>query len=235
MVAQPRRQMDEKRRSNRLSEIKAHLLQITKTCGSAWQARRSSVLGRRTGAGRLYSGVTATERVKRQRAIRVTRVRGGVLRARDGSTQRCLRRRQIRLKKSQDGALESRCAAALSIFARGGRGRAVGRWRAVCGHRRIHRPQPEGQVHGSRRHHRQEHVVGRQPVDHRRAVLRALCRLPQACRRHDAVRAGSLRRRRSELPDQDARLHRTRLALAVHPHAADPPRGLGARAISCRS
>ena len=165
------------------------------------------------------------------RAYRVTRVRGGVLRARDGRAQRCLRRRQIRLKKSQDGALESRRAAALSILARGGRGGAVGRRRAVRRHRRVHRPQPEGQVHGSRRHHRQEDVVGRQPVDHRGAVLRALCRLPQACRRHDAVRAGSLWRRRSDLPDQDPRLHRTRLALAVHPHAADPPRGVGAREL----
>ncbi len=35
-----------------------------------------------------------------------------------------------------------------------------------------------------------------------------------------AVRAGSLRRRRSGLSDQDPRLHRARLALAVHPHAA---------------
>ena len=92
---------------------------------------------------------------------------------------------------------------------------------------------PEGQVHGSRRDHRQEHVVGRQPVDHLGPVRRALCRLPQACRRHDAVRAGSLWRRRSDLPDQDPRLHRTRLALAVHPHAADPPRGVGAAGISC--
>ena len=30
------------------------------------------------------------------------------------------------------------------------------------------------------------------------------------------------------LPDQDPRLHRARLALAVHPHALDPPRGVGA-------
>src|SRR6476619_4748010 len=51
---------------------------MPKHAGSAWQVRRSSVLGRRTGAGRLYSGFTATERVKRQRAYRVTRVRGGV-------------------------------------------------------------------------------------------------------------------------------------------------------------
>ena len=31
------------------------------------------------------------------------------------------------------------------------------------------------------------------------------------------------------IPHQDPRLHRTRLALAVHPHAADPARGVGAR------
>src|SRR5882757_6038066 len=32
-----------------------------KCAGSAWQVRRCQVLGRRTGAGRLYSVVTATE------------------------------------------------------------------------------------------------------------------------------------------------------------------------------
>ena len=49
-------------------------------------------------------------------------------------------------------------------------------------------------------------------------------RFHQACRRHDAVRAGSLWRRRSALAHQDPRLHRTGLAFAVHPHAADPSR-----------
>ena len=43
--------------------------------------------------------------------------------------------------------------------------------------------------------------------------------LPRACEGQDAVRAGPLRRRRSEVPHQGARLHRTRLALAVHPPA----------------
>ena len=36
-------------------------------------------------------------------------------------------------------------------------------------------------------------------------------------------------------PDQDPRLHRTRLAFAVHPHAADPPRGVRTRRASCRN
>ena len=49
-----------------------------------------------------------------------------------------------------------------------------------------------------------------------------------------AVRAGPLRRRRSEIPDQDARLHRACLALAVHPSAADPPRALRARELRPR-
>ena len=68
-----------------------------------------------------------------------------------------------------------------------------------------------------------------------RAVRRALCRLPQARRRHDAVRAGPLWRRRSDFSDQDPRLHRTCLALAVHPHAADPSRGVGARELRART
>jgi putative heme iron utilization protein len=42
-------------------------------------------------------------------------------------------------------------------------------------------------------------------------------------RRARALRAGPLWRRRSGLPHQDARLHRIRLALAVHPQPADPP------------
>ena len=36
-------------------------------------------------------------------------------------------------------------------------------------------------------------------------------------------------------PHQDPRLHRTRLALAVHPHAADPPRGVGACELRART
>ena len=38
------------------------------------------------------------------------------------------------------------------------------------------------------------------------------------------LRAGPLRWRRSEIPDQDAHLHRTGLAFAVHPPIADPSR-----------
>ena len=48
-----------------------------------------------------------------------------------------------------------------------------------------------------------------------------------------AVRAGSLWRRRSVFPDQDPGVHRTRLALAVHPHAADPARDRRRSPISC--
>ena len=59
----------------------------------------------------------------------------------------------------------------------------------------------------------------------------ALQRLSRACEGQDAVRAGPLWRRRSEVPDQDARLHRARLALAVHPPAPDPSGPLGAREL----
>ena len=54
---------------------------------------------------------------------------------------------------------------------------------------------------------------------------------PRACQRQDAVRAGPLRRRRSEIPHQGAGLHRARLAFAVHPPAPDPPRARRARKL----
>ncbi len=60
----------------------------------------------------------------------------------------------------------------------------------------------------------------------------ALRRFHRACARQEALRAGPLWRRRSEIPDQDARLHRARLALAVHPPTADPPGALRARRTS---
>ena len=43
----------------------------------------------------------------------------------------------------------------------------------------------------------------------------------------DALHFEALRRRRPGPPHQDPRLYRTRLALAVRPHAPDPPRGIG--------
>ena len=58
-----------------------------------------------------------------------------------------------------------------------------------------------------------------------RSIRSAVSGLPQACRRQDALRAGPLRRRRSELADQDPRLHRARMAFAVHPQPADSSRG----------
>ena len=54
---------------------------------------------------------------------------------------------------------------------------------------------------------------------------------PRACEGQDALRAGPLRRRRSEVPDQGPRLHRIRLALAVHPPTADPSGARGAREL----
>ena len=68
-----------------------------------------------------------------------------------------------------------------------------------------------------------------------REFRRAARRLPGAREGQDAVRAGSLRRRRSEVPDQDARVHRIRLALAVHPPAADPPGARRPRQVRARA
>ena len=58
------------------------------------------------------------------------------------------------------------------------------------------------------------------------AALRGFHR---ACARQEAVRAGPLWRRRSEIPDKNAGLHRAGLAFAVHPPIADPSRALRAR------
>ena len=115
------------------------------------------------------------------------------------------------------------------------RGHDRRRRRALRRDRPSHRPLAEGQAHRRRRAHREYRLVGRQPQDERRRTSTPARRLPRAREGQDAVRAGSLWRRRSEVPDQDARLHRTRLALAVHPPAADPPGARGARRASCPS
>ena len=139
------------------------------------------------------------------------------------------------LKNLKQRALESGSAAALSILADRRRGGAVGRRRACA-------PTPATSPAAARRTSsrfatpppRSMWWDGNQSITSEQFET-LLCRLPQACRRQDAVRAGSLWRRRSELPDQDPRLHRTRLALAVHPHAADPARDRGARGLRART
>ena len=73
--------------------------------------------------------------------------------------------------------------------------------------------------------------MGRQPEDDAGAVRPALQRFSRAREGQAALRPGPLWRRRSEVPDQDARLHRARLALAVHPPVADPSRALRAREL----
>ena len=57
----------------------------------------------------------------------------------------------------------------------------------------------------------------------------------RACARQDAVRAGSAWRRRSELPDQDSRLHRACLAFPFHSSAADSSRSVRARRFRTRA
>ena len=113
------------------------------------------------------------------------------------------------------------------------RSRAGRRRRALRRNRPPHRPLAQGQAHRRRRSHREFGVVGRQPQDVEREFRRSARRLPGARQGQEAVRAGSLWRRRSEIPHQDARLHRIRLALAVHPPIADPPRARRTRRASC--
>ena len=113
---------------------------------------------------------------------------------------------------------------------REGRPRRRGR-RVLRRDRHPHRPLAEGQVRRLRRLHREDDLVGEERQAYAAAVRRAAQRFPRARQGQAAVRAGPLWRRRSEIPHQGARVHRTRLALDVHPLAADPARSQGAAGI----
>ena len=100
-------------------------------------------------------------------------------------------------------------------------------------HRHPHRPLAEGQVHRPRRGDRGRRLVGEQRLHRPRRLRCAPRRLPCPCGGQRALRAGPLRRRRSEIPRPGPRLHRVCLALALHPEPSDPagprrPRGLRA-------
>ena len=82
---------------------------------------------------------------------------------------------------------------------------------------------------------RDSRVVGRQPQNVEREFRHSAGRFYRARQGQEAVRAGSLRRRRSEIPHQDPRVHRTRLALAVHPPIAAAPRARGAGQLRPRT
>ena len=94
---------------------------------------------------------------------------------------------------------------------------------------------PERQAYRRRRTHREFGVVGRQSQDVEGELRHAAGRLSRARQRQEAIRAGSLRRRRPEIPHQDPRLHRICLAFAVHPAIADPPRAHRARQVRSRT
>ena len=73
--------------------------------------------------------------------------------------------------------------------------------------------------------------MGQQQCDVGRAFRRSPRRLHRSRQRQDAVRSGSLRRRRSSVAHTRARLHRIRLALAVHPQSPDPSASGGAHEL----
>ena len=98
------------------------------------------------------------------------------------------------------------------------------RRRALRRNRTSHRPLAQGQAHRGRCDDRKHRVVGRQSQAEQRALRQSAGGFPRPRQGQDAVRAGSLWRRRSEIPHQGPRLHRIRLAFAVHPPAPDPPR-----------
>ncbi len=83
--------------------------------------------------------------------------------------------------------------------------------------------------------HRGQGLVGQQQCDDGRAFRRSPRRLPRPCQRQDAVRSGSLRRRRSSVAHTRPRLHRIRLALALHPQSPDPSASGGAGAVRPRA
>ena len=175
------------------------------------------------------------EGLSRRLAAKAARLFGRTTRARIGCAERCLWRRQIRFQRSRRGPLESDRAAALRARHRRGRSQARRGRRALRRDRPSHRPLAEGQAHRRRRSHARFGVVGRQSQDDAREFRRAARRFPGALQRQEAVRAGSLRRRRSEISDQDPRLHRTRLAFAVHPPVADPARARRSRQVRART
>ena len=70
--------------------------------------------------------------------------------------------------------------------------------------------------------------MGQQQCDDGRALRRSARRLHRPFQRQDFIRSGSLWRRRSSVAHTRARLHRIRLALALHPQSPDPSAGGGA-------
>ena len=152
-------------------------------------------------------------------------------RERNRSAQRRLRRRQFGLKDLAAVHWNLTEAAALRARDPQRRGHHRRRRRALRRDRPSHRPLAEGQAHRRRRADRNTVWWDGNRKQSQEHFDNLLPGLPGACERQDAVRAGPLWRRRSEVPDQDARLHRTRLALAVHPPAADPPGARRAREL----
>ena len=146
-----------------------------------------------------------------------------VFRAGNGFEEQRLRRRQIRLQGPRRGPLESdRARRSTSTPSRQARPRSS---RAA---RSARRPAstPAARPRTSTRSCDEltENTVwweGNRKITPEQfpAAVRGFHR---ACARQEAVRAGSLWRRRPEIPHQDARLHRARLAFAVHSPAADP-------------
>jgi len=82
---------------------------------------------------------------------------------------------------------------------------------------------PQGQIHGSGCHHRQDHVVGRQPSITSEQFELLYADFLKHAEGMTLFAQDLYGGADPSFPDQNPRLHRTRLALAVHPNAADPP------------
>ena len=106
------------------------------------------------------------------------------------------------------------------------------RRRALRRDRRTYRPQPKGQIYRLRRPDQRDRLVGKQRQDDAGAIRAFVPGFHCTFAWQDVVRPGSSRWRRRGIRSADARLHPTRLALAVHPHTvaqAEPKRACDLR------
>ena len=132
--------------------------------------------------------------------------------------------------------LESRRAAALRACVAAPRSAHRRARAARRRHRRPHRPQPEGQVRRPRRQHRGRSSGGTTTMRCRSSISTLLLADFLAHAKGKTLFAQDLYGGADPgLARQGARLHRIRLAFAVHPQSPDPSAGRGPRRLRPRS
>ena len=173
--------------------------------------------------GPLAKRVTARQEARRRAGC------GGGLRERDGSAEQRAWRGQVRPEGPGRRPLES---ARPSSFTNTRSPRRKATWSRAA----RSAPRPASTPAARRRTSSSSATTpprrrsgGRRTASSRRSSSTCCSTISSSTRkRQAAVRAGPLWRRRSEIPHQGARVHRTRVAFDVHPLAADPARSQGA-------